>query len=465
MSGPIAVIVFCDVCDFAATERTVASLPAASTYAVKVVPLTNGPTLARSVRTVLGGQRVGGTPFCVANWCAGNSESVDRADASAVANLLQNTHEAPIIGNPLMITRYDMEDIRKIMFYSELTCNMFCVVKCPKDFPQLTAVPRPSNVVAGDEVVAANLIDAEAVEAAVAKALAEHPVVIVTESAVEGTACSMVLLVSGGAVYNTPTLRSIDGGSVPTVSEDALSAFVSTVVSSIMGVSGHAKVFVRVGADGALVLTNVVFNIAAPVEEAGLTFADYLAKEVPSVLARAEKLAPRHIVSFDTVGKGYFMRAAMDIRKGELVFEDERRAFALVTREHVAKTWSDLDKYTFSRYAWPIDADCHVYAIWEDEPKRWRPINHSCDPNLVFAEGHSLNVIARRDIKEREDLTLDYSTFCDYTMKPFECFCKSDLCRGTVIPGQVPWEQYGTHSWLRREPPQVSELIPDGAAH
>lgn len=37
------------------------------------------------------------------------------------------------------------------------------------------------------------------------------------------------------------------------------------------------------------------------------------------------------------------------------------------------------DLSIFDQYAWPLGEDC--YAIWDLEPSKWRPINHSCDPN------------------------------------------------------------------------------------
>jgi hypothetical protein len=158
---------------------------------------------------------------------------------------------------------------------------------------------------------------------------------------------------------------------------------------------------------------------------------------------------PTFDVGFDPAAKGYFVRSYRALAKGETVFEDEGRAFPIVTRGHVERTWSEEDRVTFSRYAWPIDDAGHVYAIWENEPRTWRPINHSCDPNLCFAEGYSLNVIARRDIAKGEDLTLDYATFCDLTMQPFQCFCRSAMCRGRIVPDPEALKRYGTNAWHR----------------
>ena len=62
------------------------------------------------------------------------------------------------------------------------------------------------------------------------------------------------------------------------------------------------------------------------------------------------------------------------------------------------------------------------------EPGKWKRFNHSCEPNMAFSAHRSLNVEACRDIMVGEELTMDYRTFCDDTMKPFECHCGSPTC-------------------------------------
>ncbi|EPY35171.1 SET domain protein [Angomonas deanei] len=156
------------------------------------------------------------------------------------------------------------------------------------------------------------------------------------------------------------------------------------------------------------------------------------------------------IVLHEDSRKGYRVCATRHIRKGELVFEDECRSFAMVTREHVRRNWSSEDKKTFSEYAWPLDSEGHLYCIWESDPTRWRPLNHSCEPNCIFEKPHSLNVIAARDIDVSEDITMDYATFCDATMKPFQCLCGSRQCRGLIQPEEGVLESYKGHSWLRK---------------
>lgn len=59
-----------------------------------------------------------------------------------------------------------------------------------------------------------------------------------------------------------------------------------------------------------------------------------------------------------------------------------------------------------------------------------------------------LRVLARRPIVVGEELTLDYSTF-EPSHPPFECWCKSAVCRKMIQPNEYKEEwfqqRYGTH--------------------
>jgi len=60
-----------------------------------------------------------------------------------------------------------------------------------------------------------------------------------------------------------------------------------------------------------------------------------------------------------------------------------------------------------------------------------------------------LDVVARRDIAPGEAITLDYATYSDEIMTPFECECGSPLCRklirGTDFLEDWVAERYGDH--------------------
>jgi D-alanine-D-alanine ligase len=128
---------------------------------------------------------------------------------------------------------------------------------------------------------------------------------------------------------------------------------------------------------------------------------------------------------------GFAMFAARDLPKGAIVFEGEGRPQRIVTRSHVERTWPAADRDVFYRYAYPISSE--VFVLWDTEPTGWAPQNHSCDANTEFV---GLNLVARRDIRGGEELTVDYATFYDAHMTPFDCGCGSPNCRGRVIGGR-----------------------------
>ena len=99
----------------------------------------------------------------------------------------------------------------------------------------------------------------------------------------------------------------------------------------------------------------------------------------------------------------------------------------IVTRRHVDNNWNKKEKEIFSRYAYPLSKE--VFLLWDNDPTGWAPQNHSCNPNTAY-EG--LNVKALRSIKKGEELTLDYASFLDEHMEPFQCSCGTSFCRGVI---------------------------------
>ncbi len=135
--------------------------------------------------------------------------------------------------------------------------------------------------------------------------------------------------------------------------------------------------------------------------------------------ARNWKVVPRN--------DGYATIATRDIDAGEPIMVFEGAPHAVVSKSHVEATWPAEEVEWFLRYAWPVTDE--LWMTWSRDPDEWMPVNHGCDPSSWF-EG--LNVVARRKISEGEEITLDYSTFYNEHMPPFECACGSIQCRGTI---------------------------------
>jgi D-alanine-D-alanine ligase len=124
---------------------------------------------------------------------------------------------------------------------------------------------------------------------------------------------------------------------------------------------------------------------------------------------------------------GYGMFATRPIAAGERIVEFEQQPQVLVSRSHVEQTWRDQDAEWFPRYAWPLTDE--VYVVWERDPESWKPINHACDPNAWLT---GLDLVARRDVLEGQEITVDYATFCNELMPDFECGCGAADCRRTI---------------------------------
>ena len=155
----------------------------------------------------------------------------------------------------------------------------------------------------------------------------------------------------------------------------------------------------------------------------------------------------------------YGIFATRDIRKGERVLVFEEQPHHLVTRAHVESTWDELRREWFARYAWAISED--VWVTWSEDPEDWRPVNHSCAPS-AWLEG--LDVVARRDIAAGEEITLEYATFYDENMPPFDCACGADDCRGIVrgddylLPFMGAYEGH-TSDHIRRKREAAAALV------
>ena len=169
---------------------------------------------------------------------------------------------------------------------------------------------------------------------------------------------------------------------------------------------------------------------------------DFITAVIDTAFLNHKKRQPLYKVAFEPV-KGYHLVAACPIAKGSVVFADEGMPFPIAMRPHVEANWSDAGKGPLFRYAWPLSSDALVYIIRDNDRSKWRPLDHSCEPNLIFATPHSLKCIAARDIQHSEELTMDYATFCDVTMKEFDCHCGTPSCRRRISVTEKVIDKYG----------------------
>ena len=158
----------------------------------------------------------------------------------------------------------------------------------------------------------------------------------------------------------------------------------------------------------------------------GIGQAGFLRHMIAEGIGRhARKMKPFYMKGNAIAGYGIY--AARDIKEGEIVFQGEEMAQRIVTKRYVDQHWNEDEKMHFRRYAYPVSEE--LFILWDEDPSEWAPQNHSCDPNTAF-EG--LNVLALRQIRKNEELTLDYAHFLDENMEPFQCRCGTAACRGLV---------------------------------
>jgi D-alanine-D-alanine ligase len=201
---------------------------------------------------------------------------------------------------------------------------------------------------------------------------------------------------------------------------------------------GYARLDFRVNDKGKIFFLEINFTCSVFYKDGYEGSADFILKYdeigqagflkhiIAEGIARHRRKQKKFMVRGNSIA-GYGIYAKQEIKKGEIVFSGEERSQRLVTRRFVEKNWNEDEKEIFRRYAYPVSNE--VFLLWDDDPSGWAPQNHSCKPNTVC---NGLNVVALRNIKKGEELTLDYAVFLDEHMESFVCRCGADNCRGLI---------------------------------
>ncbi|MBK7559349.1 MAG: SET domain-containing protein-lysine N-methyltransferase [Chitinophagaceae bacterium] len=174
----------------------------------------------------------------------------------------------------------------------------------------------------------------------------------------------------------------------------------------------------------------------------GIGQAGFLQKIIEEGMARHQRRQKKYTMKGNAIA-GYGIYANQHIAAKEVIFKGEQMAQCIVTRSYVERYWNVKEKETFRKYAYPLSKE--VFLLWDNNPANWAPQNHSCDPNTKY-EG--LNVVALRNISKGEELTLNYASFLDEHMEPFNCRCGAANCCGWVtgITGNSVTERESQHS-------------------
>ena len=201
---------------------------------------------------------------------------------------------------------------------------------------------------------------------------------------------------------------------------------------------GYARLDFRMNEAGELFFLEINFTCSVFYKDGYEGSADYILKYdgygqanflkhiITEGIARYKQKQKKYYVKGSPIA-GYGIYATEKIYANEVVFKGEELAQRIVTKNYVEKNWTDNQKEIFRKYAYPLSKE--VFLLWDHNPYEWAPQNHSCSPNTAY---NGLNVIATRNILKDEELTLDYASFLDENMEPFNCQCGAPNCRGLI---------------------------------
>ncbi len=219
--------------------------------------------------------------------------------------------------------------------------------------------------------------------------------------------------------------------------ETQLKAAATQIFRSFSGV-GYARLDFRVTDKKEIFFLEINFTCSVFYKDGYEGSADYILKHdgfgqanflkhiIKEGIARHAQRQKKYVMKGNSIA-GYGIYATQNIGPNELIFKGEELAQRIVTKRHVAQSWNVKEKEIFAKYAYPLSKE--VYLLWDDNPGGWAPQNHSCNANTAY---YGLNVIATRNIKKGEELTLNYASFLDEMMEPFKCQCGSPNCCGLI---------------------------------
>ena len=219
--------------------------------------------------------------------------------------------------------------------------------------------------------------------------------------------------------------------------EEKLKAAATQIFNSFGGV-GYARLDFRVNDKNEIFFLEINFTCSVFYKDGYEGSADYILKHdgfgqenflrhiIAEGIARYSQKQKKYRMRGNSIA-GYGIYASNDILANELIFKGEGASQRMITRRHVEKNWNIKEKEIFRKYAYPVSKE--VFLLWDNDPANWAPQNHSCDPNTCY---DGLNVVATRNISRGEELTLNYASFLDEHMEPFDCRCGSPNCCGLV---------------------------------
>lgn len=138
------------------------------------------------------------------------------------------------------------------------------------------------------------------------------------------------------------------------------------------------------------------------------------------------KLILKHVSFYkgrnDGKDRGYGVFTKNDIKKNEIL-----TIFGgyIIPLNEISKLSDKLKEYCYQ-----VDDNFFYGPVMNSEISINEHYNHNCEPNSGFID--SLKLVAIRDIKKGEEITIDYAMLMTTRMFDFHCNCGSKNCRKIV---------------------------------
>jgi D-alanine-D-alanine ligase-like ATP-grasp enzyme len=201
---------------------------------------------------------------------------------------------------------------------------------------------------------------------------------------------------------------------------------------------GYARLDFRINEQGEIFFLEINFTCSVFYEEGYEGSADYILSNekdgkkrflqhiITEGIERFKQKQNKFIIGGNAIdGFGIFAKEKISI--GSTIFKGEGEPQRIITKRFVENNWDETEKEIFKSYAYPISNQ--VYILWDKNPAKWAPQNHSCNANTQYK---GLDVIALKNIEKGEELTLDYRDFLDENIIAFNCACGSQYCGGVI---------------------------------
>ncbi len=185
-------------------------------------------------------------------------------------------------------------------------------------------------------------------------------------------------------------------------------ADISKLTFAALGGSGYGRCDLRMDETGAIYLLEINPNCAVFYPAGQFGSADFILASDPA----GHRGFLEHLLQCATRRRDRSQNAV------ELCF-DRTHGFRLLATRHIA-AGEVVERY-----------ENRLYVTSPQGQREWRPLDHSCDPNLGL---DGLHLVARRGIFAGEVLTVDYNTVTDMLTETFACRCGASDCRQTIQP-------------------------------